>query len=93
MLSVTFGAPSAQEVSPRAASDTADEMANFGQAPFQSIVTINLNDEAKRMVRDLEDRQLQERRALEDRYVGELRELLMRQASEREELWRLLSTP
>jgi len=93
MATITFGGPLAQDASPGQAPGGAGEMANFGQAPFQSIVTINLNDEAKKMVRDLEDRQLQERRALEDRYAGELRELLVKQANEREELWRLLSTP
>ena len=67
-------------------SEQGKETGNWGLAPFIPIPTLALNEEAKQIVRDTEDRQLQERRALEDKYQEELRALLKRQADEREAL-------
>jgi hypothetical protein len=64
------------------------EVGNLGSIPFVAQPTLLLRAEDKAKVRQLEDRQLQERRALEDRYDQELRQVMLRQASEREALLR-----
>lgn len=76
----------AQDAQPSPTSEQGKEPGNWGLAPFIPIPTLALNEEAKQIVRDTEDRQLQERRALEDKYQEELRALLKRQADEREAL-------
>lgn len=83
----------AQDLQSAPATDQGKETENWGLAPFIPIPTLALDEEAKQMVRDTEDRQLQERRALEDKYQLELRALLKRQADEREALRVRLTQP
>jgi len=91
----TPAAGQAQESQSNQLPDQGNEINNnwVGIAPFIPIPTLALNEEAKKFVRDTEDRQLKERRTLEDKYQSELRDLLKRQADEREALVARLSQP
>jgi hypothetical protein len=93
-LLIALSAPAAaQNAAPGSASELGTETSNWGLAPFLPIPTVNLSEADKKLVRDIEDRQLQERRALEDKYEADRRALLIRQAEEREALKQSLSVP
>jgi len=65
----------------------------MGLAPYIPIPTLALSEGAKKLVREAEDRQLQERRSLEDKYQTEFRDLMKKQADEREALLARIANP
>jgi Spy/CpxP family protein refolding chaperone len=75
--------PAQERIPPAPPTEASTDVGNWGFLPFAVPETLILAPEQRQVLRELEDRQLDELRALEDRYAADLRALRQRQTEER----------